>query len=247
MRIIVAGAGAGKTTSMAEEVLNRYEGIKDGKIIYVITYTNAARDHIRKKIIELHGSIPKQIKVETSHVFLLQEIIFPFNYLLYGQLYTTSSVIALPSNRIYRANKLKELREQNIIHVEEVTEIAKYVLVGKSSDKKMVKEKRKIVLVTIGRYLDSVFIDEVQDIDSNLSEIIEILHNNDFNLHLVGDPKQDLRGRNELRKLLEKYSQYVEYKRENYRCPISHVNFSNKYVIEEERQDYQTTDLGTIE
>ncbi|MDE9753469.1 UvrD-helicase domain-containing protein [Staphylococcus delphini] len=50
MRIIVAGAGAGKTTSMAEEVLNRYEKIKDGKIIYVITYTNAARDHIRKKL-----------------------------------------------------------------------------------------------------------------------------------------------------------------------------------------------------
>lgn len=247
MRIIVAGAGAGKTTSMAEEVLNRYEEIKDGKIIYVITYTNAARDHIRKKIIELYGSIPNQIKVETSHVFLLQEIIFPFNHLLYGQLYTTSSVIALPSNSIYRANKLKELRQENIIHVEEVTEIAKYVLVGKSSDRKMVKEKRKKVLVTIGRYLDSVFIDEAQDIDSNLSKIIEILYNNNFNLHLVGDPKQDLRGRNELRKLLEKYSQHVEYKRENYRCPISHVNFSNKYVIEEERQDYQTTDLGTIE
>ncbi|WP_354680203.1 AAA family ATPase [Macrococcoides caseolyticum] len=247
MKIIIAGAGAGKTTSMAEEVLNRYEKIKNGKIIYVITYTNAARDHIRKKIIELHGSIPKQIKVETSHVFLLQEIIFPFNYLLYGQQYTASSVITLPSNHIYRANKLKELREQNIIHVEEVTEIAKYVLVGKSSDRKIVKEKRKKVLVTIGRYLDSVFIDEVQDIDSNLSKIIEVLHNNDFYLHLVGDPKQDLRGRNELRKLLEQYSQYVEYKRENYRCPISHVNFSNKYVIEEERQDYQTTDLGTIE
>ncbi|GAB0240577.1 hypothetical protein JPSP13_17150 [Staphylococcus pseudintermedius] len=78
MRIIVAGAGAGKTTSMAEEVLNRYEKIKDGKIIYVITYTNAARDHIRRKIIELQGSIPKQIKIETSHVFFITGNYFPF-------------------------------------------------------------------------------------------------------------------------------------------------------------------------
>ncbi|WP_338139312.1 UvrD-helicase domain-containing protein [Staphylococcus delphini] len=198
-------------------------------------------------MIELHGSIPKQIKVETSHVFLLQEIIFPFNYLLYGQLYTATSIIPLPNKHNYRAYKLNELREQNTIHVEEVTKIAKYVLVGKSSDRKIIKEKRKKVLATIGRYLDSIFIDEVQDVDCYLSEIIRVLHKNDFYLHLVGDPKQDLRGGNELRKLIEQYSQYVEYKRENYRCPISHVNFSNQYVIEEERQDYQTTDLGTID
>lgn len=94
--------------------------------------------------------------------------------------------------------------------------------------------------------MDSVFIDEVQDIDSHLSGIIKVLHENGFYLHLVGDPKQDLRGKNELRKLIESFGQYVEYKRENYRCPISHVNFSNKYVIEEERQNYQNTNLGTI-
>lgn len=247
MRIVVAGAGAGKTTSMAKEVLKRYEEIENGKIIYVITYTNAARDHIRKKIIELRGSIPNQIKVETSHVFLLQEIIFPFNHLLYERSYTKTSIIALPSNHIYKANKLKELREHNIVHVEEVTKISKYVLAGKSSDRKMIKEKRKQVLVIIGRYLDSVFIDEVQDIDSNVARIIEVFYHNNLNLFLVGDPKQDLRGRNELRKMIEKYNQYVEYKSENYRCPISHVNFTNKYVIEEERQDCQTTELGNIE
>ncbi|HGH0729245.1 TPA: UvrD-helicase domain-containing protein, partial [Staphylococcus pseudintermedius] len=152
----------------------------------------------------------------------------------------------LPSEPKYKANRLKELKEQNTVHVEEVTQIAKFVLVGKSSDRKIVKEKRKKILATIGRYLDSVFIDEVQDIDSHLSGIIKVLHENGFYLHLVGDPKQDLRGKNELRKLIESFGQYVEYKRENYRCPISHVNFSNKYVIEEERQNYQNTNLGTI-
>lgn len=246
MKIVVAGAGAGKTTSMAEEVLKRYREVEAGKIIYVITYTNAARDHIRNKIIEQHGSIPNQIKVETSHVFLLQEIIFPFYHLLYGQLYTKVSVINLPDNYIYKAKRLKELREQSIIHVEEVTKIARYVISGKSDDRKLVKDKRLKVITIMKKYLDSIFIDEAQDMDSELSKIIEVLYSNEFYLHTVGDPKQDLRGRNEFRKLIRKYTQLVEYKMENHRCPISHVNLSNKYVLKEEQQDYQTTQEGYV-
>lgn len=246
MRIVIAGAGAGKTTSMAEEVLAKYEELKDGKIIYVITYTNAARDHIRKKIIEQHGSIPTEIKVETTHVFLLQEIIFPFHHLLYGQLYSRVSVINLPDNHTYKAKKLKELREQNIIHVEKITKIARYVVNGKSDDRKLVKDKRLKVIAIIKKYLDSIFIDEAQDMDANLSKIIEVFNKYNFNLHIVGDPKQDLRGRNEFRHLINSYSQFVEYKKENYRCPISHVMLSNKYIVKEERQEYQTEEVGSI-
>lgn len=247
MKIVVAGAGAGKTTSMAQQVLDRYKIIEQGKIIYIITYTNAAKNQIRNKIIELHGAIPDQVKIETSHSFLLQEIIFPFNHLLYDQLYTKTSIITLPSRRDYRAVRIKELKKENIVHAEEVTQIAKFVLVGKTSDKKELKEKRRKILMIIARYLDSLFIDEVQDIDENLSKIIEVLHTNHINLHLVGDPKQDLRGRNELRMLVEKYDMHVEYKEENYRCPISHVNYVNQYVPKKEAQKHQTTELGVLE
>ncbi|RXG07691.1 hypothetical protein EO768_15780 [Bacillus cereus] len=246
MRIIVAGAGAGKTTSMAEEVLNRYKEVVDGKIIYVITYTNAARNHIRNKIIEQHGSMPKRIKVETSHVFLLQEIIFPFYHLLYGQQYSTVSVVNLPSNYGFKAKVLKELKEENIVHVQEVTKIAKHVIKGKSNDKKLIKEKRKKILYIIKSYLDSIFIDEAQDIDDSLAGIIEAFYDNAINLYLVGDPKQDLRGRNELRNLIEKYPQYVQYKVENHRCPMLHVQFSNKFVLEQEKQEYQTAEVGSL-
>jgi hypothetical protein len=246
MRIVVAGAGAGKTTSMAEDVLKRYQEIEDEKIIYVITYTNAARDHIRNKIIEQYGCIPYRIKVETSHVFLLQEIIFPFHHLLYGQLYSKVSVINLPDNQIYKVKKLKELREQNIIHAEEVTKIARYVINGKSGDRKLVKGKRLKVISIIKKYLDSIFIDEAQDMDADLSNMIKAFYNNQIYLHIVGDPKQDLRGRNEFRQLINSYPQFVEYKKENHRCPISHVKFSNKYVPKAERQEYQTEEVGNI-
>ncbi|MGE6631569.1 UvrD-helicase domain-containing protein [Bacillus sp. NPDC077027] len=246
MKIIIAGAGAGKTTSMAQKVLERYNTITDGKIIYVITYTNVARDHIRKKVIELNGSIPRRVRIETSHVFLLQEIIFPFHHLLYEQQYNQVSLIKLPENHGYRANKLGELRENNTIHVQEATKVAKWIISGKSDDRKIIKNKREKILAIIQRYLDCVFIDEAQDMDQYLSGIIEMLNNKEIGVIVVGDPKQDLRGRNELRKLIEKYSHNVEYKKENHRCPISHVNFANSYISPEEKQVCQHEEMGEI-
>lgn len=246
MKIIIAGAGAGKTTSMAQKVLERYNTITDGKIIYVITYTNAARDHIRKKIIELNGSIPRGVKIETSHVFLLQEIIFPYNHLLFEQQYTQVSLINLPENHGYRASKLAELRANNMIHVQETTKVAKWIISGKSDDRRIIKNKREKVLSIIQRYLDCVFIDEAQDMDQHLSGIIEMLSNKEIGVIVVGDPKQDLRGRNELRRLIEKYSHNVEYKKENHRCPISHVKFANSYISPEEKQVCQLEEIGEI-
>lgn len=246
MKIVVAGAGAGKTTSMAQKVLDRLKVVTNRKIIYVITYTNAARDGIRKKIIKLNGSIPKQVLVETSHAFLLREIIFPFHHLLYGGQYTTASQIKLSNDPRFKATKIKELKENKTIHVEEVTKTAKWVISGKSKDSKGVKINREKILSIIKRYLDSVFIDEAQDMDDNLAKIIEVLDIKGINLYLVGDPKQDLRGRNEFRKLIEKYKEQVEYKTENHRCPTSHVEFANFYIPDEEKQKPQTSKNGEI-
>lgn len=246
MKLIVAGAGGGKTTSMAQMVIERYETITDGKIIYVITYTNAARDHIRNKIIELNGSIPKGVKVETSHVFMLQEIIFPYHHLLYEQKYTKVSQIKLPENRGYRANKIKELKKSNYIHVQEATNIAKWIISGKSTDRKVIKDRREKVLSVFQRCFDSIFIDEAQDMDKYLSEVVDVLDNRRLNITLVGDPKQDLRGRNELRKLIEKYPDNIKYIKENHRCPITHVNFANSYISIKEKQECLREEIGEI-
>lgn len=246
MRIIVAGAGAGKTTSMAHKVLDRLTEITNGKIIYVITYTNAARDRIREKIIELNGAIPKQLLIETSHAFLLREIILPFHHLLYEEQYSLVSQIKLPDNPGFKAMKIRELQNNKIIHVEKATETAKWIISGKSRDTKVIKDKREKILLIIQRYLDSVFIDEAQDMDDHLAKIIEVLDNKGIKLNLVGDPKQDLRGRNDFRQLIEKYKEHVEYKTENHRCPISHVNLANVYISEEEKQVPKTFEIGQI-
>lgn len=247
MKIVVAGAGAGKTTSMAQVVLDRLKEVVDGRIIYVITYTNAARDRIREKIIELNGKIPKQLFIETSHAFLLREFIFPFHHLLYEQQFIRVSQIKLSDNARYKGVKIKELSGNKIIHVEKVTETAKWIVHKKSKDKKETKEKRKKILKIISRYLDSVFIDESQDMDQHLAEIVEVLDNIGINMYLVGDPKQDLRGRNAFKQLISQYEQNVEYISKNHRCPISHVHLANTYISKEEQQIPQTDAIGKLD
>lgn len=69
MNVLVAGAGGGKTSSMAKLVISRMKEINNDKVIYVITYTNSAKDKIKDKVIENEGSIPSQIKIDTIHSY----------------------------------------------------------------------------------------------------------------------------------------------------------------------------------
>ncbi|MFP3471693.1 hypothetical protein R0J90_16745, partial [Micrococcus sp. SIMBA_144] len=86
--------------------------------------------------------------IETIHSFLLQEVIFPFNHLIYDGKYKTASQISLPNNPQFRAAKINELRSNQIIHVEEVTRAAKWILCKKSKDNKRIREKREKILST---------------------------------------------------------------------------------------------------
>jgi hypothetical protein len=246
MNIVIAGAGAGKTTSMAQMVLERYEEITDQKIIYVITYTNAARDHIRNKIKEIKGCIPKNIFIETMHSFLIRELIFPFHHLLYEQQFNKVSHIKLPDIPQYKAYKIKELSTNNHIHVEKVTETAKWIISGKSGDRRKTKLQREKILAIVKRYLDSIFIDEAQDMDQHFANVIEVLNRVGIKICLVGDPKQDLRGRNAFKELINTHKEDVIYKPENHRCPVSHVVLANSFISEEEQQTPESVELGKL-
>ncbi|MGE6489758.1 UvrD-helicase domain-containing protein [Paenisporosarcina sp. NPDC076898] len=246
MNIVVAGAGAGKTTSMAEVVLQRLKEINKEKIVYIVTYTNSARDRIREKVMELNGSIPKQLHIETYHSFLIQEFIFPFHHLLYQTQYIKASLIKLSTIPAYRNSKIKELEANQEIHVDKVTEVAKWIICGKSADKKNIKIKRTRILSIVSNYLDSIFIDEAQDMDSHLKQIVITLYTNRLQLYIVGDPKQDLRGRNAFNDLITEHADIVEYKEENHRCPLKHVELSNRFIASEQKQVAQADTDGKL-
>ena len=81
MRIIIAGAGSGKTTSMASIIAESAKNRLPGKYYFCIAFTNNAVEHISSKLRELyHGEIPKYIKVMTIHSFLYQEVMRFVNF-----------------------------------------------------------------------------------------------------------------------------------------------------------------------
>ena len=71
MRIGIAGAGAGKTTAMANTIIQFRSEIEDHKKIFCITFTNNAVKCISGKLQEHYGRIPDNIVVSTiGHIII---------------------------------------------------------------------------------------------------------------------------------------------------------------------------------
>lgn len=236
MKISIAGAGAGKTTKMADKIIESHESLAGHLNIYCIAFTNNAAEHITNKLSEHFGELPKRIKVSTIHSFLYQEIIRPYYFLLYGKQYEKISRINLPEDAKLKNWKISLLDKKNIIHVESFSQKALWVMVKKSSDRKAEKDLRKVIQKEFLKYCGAIFIDEAQDIDNNVFEIIKQLNSLGASLEIMGDPKQDLKGFGNLRKLVDAYPQSVDYVTECHRCPQIHLNVSNKLIADSERQ-----------
>lgn len=236
MLIKIAGAGAGKTTTMAESIIEKHKELSRDKNIYCITFTNSAVCCIERKLLDFYGTLPSNIKLSTIHSFLYQDIIKPFYYLLYGTQFENISSIALSSKPNYRRMKISELEKKGVIHVDVFTERAKWVICKKSSDGKKIKEKRLILLNLFKKYCGYIFIDEAQDMDKNMLEIVRKFNELSIPMELIGDPKQDLKSSGSLRKISDEFPEDTEYITNCHRCPQNHLDISNILIAESERQ-----------
>lgn len=236
MKIGIAGAGAGKTTAMADKIVKLREETDKNKNIFCITFTNNAVSCIEQKLRDYYGIIPNNIIVSTIHSFLYREYIKPYYFLLFGKQYERISIAPLPQNPGCKNAKIKRLEERNILHQTVIPERAKWVVVKKSDDRKAVKDKREIIKNAFKEYCGGICIDEAQDIDSDIQLIIETLHEMGISLILMGDPKQDLKGHKCLKSLIEKYKDSVDYIGICHRCPQKHLMLSNSIVNNQEQQ-----------
>lgn len=242
MKITVAGAGAGKTSGLAEKIISDRNEMPQEKIIYCIAFTNNAADSIRDRLLEHYGEIPHSIKVATIHSFLYEEIIHPYYFALFGIQYKGISIVELDAKPAYRNSKIKGLENKELLHIETITERAKWVVSKKSSDKKADRIKRKIILDAFSEYCGKIFVDEAQDIDANVQETLLALDALGIDIELYGDPKQDLRGNGCFRKLIEKFKENIIYWPQCYRCPAKHLLVSNSLINTEEQQCSEKTD-----
>lgn len=236
MEIYVAGAGAGKTTNMASHIIKLRENTPVHKIIYCITFTNNAADSIKNKLENYYAVLPDNIIVSTIHSFLYREFIKPYYYLLYGKQFIEISTSKLPDEVKYKNAKIKTLENNNILHQTVIPERAKWVVYKKSTDKKTTLEKRKVILSKFMEYCGAICIDEAQDIDSDMLTIFESLDCIGIQLLLMGDPKQDLKGNQCFRKLIEARPDEVKYLGVCYRCPQCHIKISNRIISHNEQQ-----------
>ena len=246
MKIGIAGAGAGKTTAMADTIIRFRSEIDDHKKIFCITFTNNAVKCISTKLQEHYGCIPDNIVVSTIHSFLYQEFVRPYYYLLFGKQYKRISGAELPGKAAYRNAAIVRLENKNVLHQTVIPERAKWVVVKKSKDTKEIKEKRNIVKSNFKSYCGAICIDEAQDIDGDMLAIIESLHKLGIKILLMGDPKQDLKGHKCLRKLTTTYPDAVEYFTLCHRCPQNHLALSNLIVADAEKQHSEKEDGSVV-
>lgn len=233
MIVNVAGAGAGKTTKMADLIAGCE--IPDGKIVFCIAFTNAATENIREKVTERLGRIPKNIRISTIHSFLYQELISPYYYFLYGKNFEHLSNINLPTAIEYQRKKLSELEKENILHITKIPEKAKWVVCKKSGDSKAINETRDRIISELSNYCASIFIDEAQDIGNEEKCILETLDKNNVPIILYGDPKQDIKGLRCFKEIIDN-TEVVNYISDCHRCPQKHLNISNLFCPDPEKQ-----------
>lgn len=233
MKVNVAGAGAGKTSKMADLISEFC--IPEGKLVFCIAFTNAAADNIEKKVAEKSGMVPNNIKISTIHSFLYQELIAPFYYFLYRKQFEQLSVIELPNDQKYKRAKLSELENCNILHYTMIPEKAKWVVYQKSGDVKAIKELRKKLLNHFAGYCAAIFVDEAQDISKDIKHVLEALNQAGIDIVLYGDPKQDVKGLGCFKEIIDNTTD-VRYIPDCYRCPQIHLNLSNTLAADTQQQ-----------
>lgn len=244
MQIKVAGAGAGKTTNLANIISSL--SFSEGKNTYCIAFSNSATENISKRVNSTLKYIPKNLKISTIHSFLFSEIIDPYYYWLYYKQFKKISTISLPQEYIYRNQRISSLEQNDILHITKIPERAKWVIYKKSTDNKTICNKRKQILSSFTNYCDRILVDEAQDIDEDMKKILELFDELGIDIILFGDPKQDIHGRNCFRQLIEK-SNEVEYISESYRCPPKHIALSNLLTPDIEQQKSCSKYEGTVQ
>lgn len=185
-KLIVAGAGSGKTTWLVNEALKIV-----GEKVLITTFTEANERGIREKFYELHGCIPANVTIMTWFAFLLQHGVRPYQSVVYDDKIKGMLLVNSKSGFRYK------VRGKSIYYGEKDVE-AFYLSPSKKiySDKiaKFVfraNEKSKgLVIDRIARIFPNFFIDEVQDMAGYDLELIKLLHEADINLLMVGDPRQ---------------------------------------------------------
>lgn len=176
-RLIIAAAGAGKTTFLVEQAL------KISESILITTYTDANEQSIRDKFYELHGCIPANVTIMPWFSLLIKHGIRPYQ----------SHLIKNRVSGVFLVNQA----DQNLLRLKDSNE-KKYVTASGNIYSNMISKlpcvlddlSNGCVFQRMRKIFTYIFIDEIQDFAGYDLEVIKKLHEVGCQMILVGDPRQ---------------------------------------------------------
>lgn len=183
-KLIIAAAGAGKTTYLINEAL------KQDREVLITTYTEANEIEIKNKFIKIHGSIPKNVTIQTWFSMLLQHGVKPYQDYLIDKKINGMLLVNEQSGLKFRGKFPIYYKDED---VDKHYFSKEYKIYSDKLSKFVFKcnEKSKgAVFDRLSRIYDYIFIDEVQDLAGYDLELIKLLFQTDSNIVLVGDHRQ---------------------------------------------------------
>jgi len=187
--LIIAAAGSGKTTHLANEALARDESI------LILTYTLSNEDVIKKRLFQKSGCIPPNVTVQTWFSFLLQHGVRPYQGCLDDSLYEQEikGMILVNKQSGLRFNGKKgpvywgekDFNKHYFTNDHKIysDKISKFIC-------KLNEESNGAVIRRLSCIYEHIFIDEVQDLAGHDLELLKLLFASTISILLVGDPRQ---------------------------------------------------------
>jgi DNA helicase-2/ATP-dependent DNA helicase PcrA len=175
-KVIVAGAGAGKTTYIVREAIQN----KDKRTL-ITTYTQANEGEIRNKFIEENGCVPDHVTIQTWFSFLLQDGVRPYQGRRFksriGRLVLVSGISAM---YVKETEDKHYLTDDGLVYSDKIAKLA--ISCNMMSD--------GAVIMRLEDIYDVIYVDELQDITGNDLDFLKLIAASSCDLIMVGDPRQ---------------------------------------------------------
>ncbi len=193
-KLIIAAAGAGKTTFLVEEAFKRSDNV------LITTFTEENEAEIHNKFISKFGYVPSHVTIQTWFSFLLHHGVRPYqgscNEALYEKQIKGILLVNQQSGLKYYFQQGKKMVP--VYYSEDKDFVPHYFtkdmkLYTDKLAKFVIRANEKTggnVIDRISRCYPTIFIDEVQDLAGYDLEIVKELYHSKANVVCVGDLRQ---------------------------------------------------------
>ncbi|MBT3234165.1 MAG: UvrD-helicase domain-containing protein [Calditrichaeota bacterium] len=188
-KLIVAAAGAGKTTYLVNDAL-----AKDGRIL-ILTYTISNEDVIKRRFYQANGCIPRNTHIQTWYSFLIQHGAKPYQGCIDDSLFETEikGMVLVNNQSGFRYRDRRGPVYWGEDNLEKYYFTKDYKLYSDKISKFVVRCNEKsshAVIDRLAAVYDRIYIDEVQDLAGYDLELLKELLASPMSILLVGDPRQ---------------------------------------------------------